>query len=415
MKKTGTCNTYNIEEIRADFPLLRANPKLAYLDNSATSQRPECVLRAVMDFYEKSNANPLRGLYDLAQNATETYEAAREVVRDFLNARSVEEIVFTRNATEALNLVAYSYGGMVLQPGDEILVSVMEHHSNLLPWQQAAHRMGAVLQYVECDRDGRLTEERFRAALTDRTRIAAVTHVSNVLGWKNDIPAFARACHARNIALVVDGAQSVPHMPVDVQALGADFLAFSGHKLLSPMGIGVLYGKREHLMAMPPFLTGGEMIDSVSRYDASFAELPHKFEAGTVNAGGAVGLAAAITYIRNLGFDYIEGRENALTRLAMEELQKIPFVHILGSDQAAEHHGILSFTVEGVHPHDVAAILDAEQIAVRAGHHCAQPLHQYLGVMSSTRASIAFYNTEDEIRRLAGCLSEIRRKMGYAE
>ena len=415
MKKTGICNTYNIEEIRADFPLLRANPKLAYLDNSATSQRPECVLRAVMDFYEKSNANPLRGLYDLAQNATEAYEAAREVVRDFLNARSTEEIVFTRNATEALNLVAYSYGGMVLQPGDEILVSVMEHHSNLLPWQQAAHRMGAVLQYVECDGDGRLTEERFRAALTDRTRIAAVTHVSNVLGWKNDISAFARACHARNIALVVDGAQSVPHMPVDVQALGADFLAFSGHKLLSPMGIGVLYGKREHLMAMPPFLTGGEMIDSVSRYDASFAELPHKFEAGTVNAGGAVGLAAAITYIRNLGFDYIEGRENALTRLAMEELQKIPFVHILGSDQAAEHHGILSFTVEGVHPHDVAAILDAEQIAVRAGHHCAQPLHQYLGVMSSTRASIAFYNTEDEIRRLAGCLSEIRRKMGYAE
>ena len=412
MKRTGT---YNIEEIRADFPLLRANPKLAYLDNSATSQRPECVLRAVTDFYEKSNANPLRGLYDLAQNATETYEAAREMVRDFLNAKSAEEIVFTRNATEALNLVAYSYGGMVLQPGDEILVSIMEHHSNLLPWQQAARRMGAVLKYVECDRDGQLTEEMFRAALTDRTRIAAVTHVSNLLGWKNDIPAFARACHARNIALVVDGAQSVPHMPVDVQALGADFLAFSGHKLLSPMGIGVLYGKKEHLMAMPPFLTGGEMIDSVSRYDASFAELPHKFEAGTVNAGGAVGLAAAITYIRSLGFGYIEERESALTRLAMEELQKLPFVHILGSDQAAEHHGILSFTVEGVHPHDVAAILDAEQIAVRAGHHCAQPLHQYLGVMSSTRASIAFYNTEDEIRRLAGCLSEIRRKMGYAE
>lgn len=412
MKRTGT---YNIEEIRADFPLLRANPKLAYLDNSATSQRPECVLRAVTDFYEKSNANPLRGLYDLAQNATETYEAAREMVRDFLNAKSAEEIVFTRNATEALNLVAYSYGGMVLQPGDEILVSIMEHHSNLLPWQQAARRMGAVLKYVECDRDGQLTEEMFRAALTDRTRIAAVTHVSNVLGWKNDIPAFGRACHARNIALVVDGAQSVPHMPVDVQALGADFLAFSGHKLLSPMGIGVLYGKKEHLMAMPPFLTGGEMIDSVSRYDASFAELPHKFEAGTVNAGGAVGLAAAITYIRSLGFEYIEERESALTRLAMEELQKLPFVHILGSDQAAEHHGILSFTVEGVHPHDVAAILDAEQIAVRAGHHCAQLLHQYLGVMSSTRASIAFYNTEDEVRRLAGCLSEIRRKMGYAE
>ena len=412
MENTGT---YNIEEIRADFPLLKANPKLAYLDNSATSQRPECVLRAVTEFYEKRNANPLRGLYDLAQDATEAYETARETVRGFLNAKSTEEIVFTRNATEALNLVAYSYGGMVLQPGDEILVSVMEHHSNLLPWQQAARRTGAVLRYVECDKDGRLTEEMFRAALTDRTKIAAVTQVSNVLGWKNDISAFARACHERGIALVADGAQSVPHMPVDVQALDVDFLAFSGHKMFAPMGIGVLYGKKEHLDAMPPFLTGGEMIDSVSRYDAVYAELPHKFEAGTVNAGGAVGLAAAINYIRSIGFDFIEQREGALTRLAMEELQKLPFVHILGSDQTSEHHGILSFTVDGVHPHDVAAILDAEHIAVRAGHHCAQPLHQHLGVMSSTRASIAFYNTEDEIRRLAACLAGIRRKMGYAE
>ena len=412
MEKTGT---YNIEEIRADFPLLKANPELAYLDNSATSQRPECVLRAVTEFYEKRNANPLRGLYDLAQDATEAYEAARETVRDFLNAKSTEEIVFTRNATEALNLIAYSYGGMVLQPGDEILVSIMEHHSNLLPWQQAARRTGAVLKYVECDKNGRLTEEMFRAALTEHTKIAAVTQVSNVLGWKNDISAFARACHERGIALVADGAQSVPHMPVDVQALDVDFLAFSGHKMLAPMGIGVLYGKKEHLEAMPPFLTGGEMIDSVSRYDAVYAELSHKFEAGTVNAGGAVGLAAAIDYMQRLGFDFIEERESALTRLAMEELQKLPFVHILGSDQATEHHGILSFTIDGVHPHDVAAILDAEHIAVRAGHHCAQPLHQHLGVMSSTRASIAFYNTEEEVRRLAACLAGIRRKMGYAE
>ncbi len=407
--------TYNIEEIRADFPLLKANPELAYLDNSATSQRPECVLRAMTEFYEKSNANPLRGLYDLAQSATEAYEAARETVRRFLNAKSTEEIVFTRNATEALNLVAYSYGGTVLQPGDEILVSVMEHHSNLLPWQQAARRTGAVLNYVECDKDGRLTEEMFRAALTDRTKIAAVTHVSNVLGWENDIQAFAGACHERGIALVADGAQSVPHMSVDVQALDVDFLAFSGHKMLAPMGIGVLYGKKEHLEAMPPFLTGGEMIDSVSRYDAVYAKLPHKFEAGTVNAGGAVGLAAAIDYIEKIGFDFIGEREGALTRLAMGELQKLPFVHILGSDQAAEHHGILSFTVDGVHPHDVSAILDAEHVAVRAGHHCAQPLHQHLGVMSSTRASFAFYNTEDEIRRFAACLTGIRRKMGYAE
>lgn len=404
-----------IEEIRNDFPVLRMNPELIYLDHSATSQRPECVLHAVTDFYERNNANPLRGLYELAQNATEAYEAARETVRAFLHAERTEEIIFTRNATEALNLVACSYGGMVLQPGDEILISIMEHHSDLLPWQQAARRTGAVLKYVECDGNGRLTEEMFRAALTERTKIAAITHVSNVLGWKNDLKAFAKACHEHGAVLVADGAQSVPHMPVDVQDLDVDFLAFSGHKMLAPMGIGVLYGKQEHLQAMPPFLTGGEMIDYVSRYEATYAELPHKFEAGTVNAGGAVGLAAAVDYLQKLGFDWIEEREQYLTGLAMEEMKKLPFIHILGSEKAEEHHGILSFTVDGVHPHDVAAILDAEHIAVRAGHHCAQPLHQYLGVPSSTRMSVAFYNTEEEIRHFAACLGKIRRKMGYAE
>ena len=347
----------DVGKIRKDFPVLQ-NPNLIYLDNSATSQKPYDVIRAVTDFYEKCNANPLRGLYELAQTATEKYEASREKVRRFIHAKSTEEIIFTRNATESLNLVAYSYGTMALKPGDEILVSIMEHHSDMLPWQQAAQRTGAVVKYLECDQQGKITEEKLRDAITDRTKIVAITQVSNVLGVKNDIKTFAKVCHEKGIVIVADGAQSVPHMPVDVQDLDVDFLAFSGHKMLGPMGIGVLYGKKEHLEKMPPFLTGGEMIESVTRDGAVFAELPHKFEAGTVNAGGAVGLAAAIDYIENIGFDKIQKREDDLTALAMQEIQKIPFVHVLGDMDPAGHHGIITFTVDGVHPHDIAAILE---------------------------------------------------------
>ena len=404
----------DVGKIRKDFPVLQ-NPNLIYLDNSATSQKPYDVIRAVTDFYEKCNANPLRGLYELAQTATEKYEASREKVRRFIHAKSTEEIIFTRNATESLNLVAYSYGTMALKPGDEILVSIMEHHSDMLPWQQAAQRTGAVVKYLECDQQGKITEEKLRDAITDRTKIVAITQVSNVLGVKNDMKTFAKVCHEKGIVIVADGAQSVPHMPVDVQDLDVDFLAFSGHKMLGPMGIGVLYGKKEHLEKMPPFLTGGEMIESVTRDGAVFAELPHKFEAGTVNAGGAVGLAAAIDYIENIGFDKIQKREDDLTALAMQEIQKIPFVHVLGDTDPAGHHGIITFTVDGVHPHDIAAILDADHIAVRAGHHCAQPLHKHLGVMSSTRASLMFYNTEEEIFKFTESLKKIRRMMGYAE
>ena len=405
---------FDVTEIRKDFPIFQ-NKEIVYLDNSATSQKPYQVINAVTDFYQNCNANPLRGLYDLAQTATEIYESARERVQRFIHAEHREEIVFTRNATESLNLVAYSYGGMVLQPGDEILVSIMEHHSDMLPWRQAAKRAGAVVKYLECDQNGRITSEDLKNAITEHTRIVAVTQVSNVLGVQNDIKAFAKICHEKGIAIVADGAQSVPHMPVDVQDLDVDFLAFSGHKMLGPMGIGVLYGKLEHLKQMPPFLTGGEMIESVSRDGAVFAQPPHKFEAGTVNAGGAAGLAAAIDYLDDIGFEQIQTRENLLTTMLMEEIKNIPFVHVMGSEDPSEHHGIVTFTIDGVHPHDVAAILDADHIAVRAGHHCAQPLMQHMGVMSSTRASLMFYNTEEEVEKFIACLKEIRRKMGYVE
>lgn len=404
----------NIEEIRKDFPLL-SNRNVIYLDNAATSQKPACVLEAERNFYSVNNANPFRGLYELSEAATEQYEAARKTVQEFLHAQSPAEIIFTRNATESLNLAAYSLSAYVLQPGDEIAVSIAEHHSNLLPWQQAAQRHSASLKFLECSEDGEFTIEQLKDVLTERTKILAITQMSNVFGRVNDIKAITKLCHERGIYVVADGAQSVPHIPVDVSGLDVDFLAFSGHKMLAPMGIGVLYGKRELLEKMPPFLTGGEMIQSVSRTGAVFAEVPHKFEAGTVNAGGAAALAEAIRYLTGIGFDEIEKREGALTALAMEEMKKIPGIRILGSSDPLDHHGILSFTVKDVHPHDVAAILDADHIAVRAGHHCAQPLLQYLKTPSTTRASIAFYNTEEEIERFTQSLGQVRRKMGYGE
>lgn len=406
--------TTSISEIRKDFPLLMNNDVI-YLDTAATSQKPICVLEAEREFYEKYNANPLRGLYALGEAATEKYEEARETIGEFLNAREAAEIVFVRNATEALNLVAYSLGGLVLKPGDEILVSIMEHHSNLLPWQQAAARTGAVVKYLECTENGKYTEEAFRAALSDHTKIVAMTQVSNVLGCKNDIKYFVRLAHEAGAYFVADGAQSVPHMAVDVQDLDVDFLAFSGHKMYAPMGIGVLYAKRELLEQMPPFLYGGEMIDSVSRTGAVWAEVPHKFEAGTVNGAGACALAEAIRYVQKIGFDFIEEREAKLTAQLMDGMKEIPAVHILGSQKAKDHHGIVTFKLDGVHPHDVASILDADHIAVRAGHHCAQPLLQHLKVLSATRVSLGIYNTEEEIRAFLTRLARIRRQMGYGE
>uniref|UniRef100_UPI003FF0BEE4 aminotransferase class V-fold PLP-dependent enzyme n=1 Tax=Candidatus Fimenecus sp. TaxID=3022888 RepID=UPI003FF0BEE4 len=401
-------------DYRNDFPLLMQN-KIIYIDNAATSQRPQCVIDAEGDFYKNYNANPLRGLYSLSVEATEVYENAREAVRKFIGAEKSNEIIFTRNTTESLNLVAYSYGLSNVKKGDEIVVSIMEHHSDLLPWQMVAETCGAELKFIECAKDGSIDLEKVKELITSRTKIVAMTQVSNVLGREYPVKEIAKLAHEKGAVMVVDGAQSTPHMRVDVTDLDADFFAFSGHKLLAPMGIGVLYGKEELLEKMPPFLSGGEMIDSVTRTSAVYAELPHKFEAGTVNAAGAAGLKAAIDYIEKVGFDYIGEREIALTSRAIEKMKKIPHVNIIGSENADEHTGIVTFTIDNVHPHDISEILAADGIAVRAGHHCAQPLLTHLGLNSTARASFAFYNTEDEVDKFTDSVATIRERMGYGE
>lgn len=401
-------------DYRNDFPLLMQN-KIIYIDNAATSQRPQCVIDAEGDFYKNYNANPLRGLYSLSVEATEVYENAREAVRKFIGAEKSNEIIFTRNTTESLNLVAYSYGLSNVKKGDEIVVSIMEHHSDLLPWQMVAKTCGAELKFIECAKDGSIDLEKVKELITSRTKIVAMTQVSNVLGREYPVKEIAKLAHEKGAVMVVDGAQSTPHMRVDVTDLDADFFAFSGHKLLAPMGIGVLYGKEELLEKMPPFLSGGEMIDSVTRTSAVYAELPHKFEAGTVNAAGAAGLKAAIDYIEKVGFDYIGEREIALTSRAIEKMKKIPHVNSIGSENADEHTGIVTFTIDNVHPHDISEILAADGIAVRAGHHCAQPLLTHLGLNSTARASFAFYNTEDEVDKFTDSVATIRERMGYGE
>ena len=401
-------------DYRADFPLLQRQ-NIAYLDNAATAQRPQCVLDAERTFYEEQNANPLRGLYSLSIAATETVESTREAVCTFLHAASSQEIIFTRNTTEALNLVAYSYGLTHVHAGDEVLVSILAHHSNLLPWQMVCRQTGAKLRFNECEKDGRILPEKAVAMMNEHTKIVAVTHVSNVIGRVNPIRELADAAHRVGAVIVVDGAQSTPHRMVDVQALGADFYAFSGHKVYGPMGIGVLYGRRALLEDMPPFLTGGEMIESVTREGAVYAELPYKFEAGTGNAAGAAGLHAAIDYIGRIGFDAIHQRETALVAQMLDGMKRLPYLHVLGSEKPEEHSGIVTFTVDGVHPHDVSEILAADGVCVRAGHHCAQPLLNYLGYASTVRASCAFYNTPAEIDRLLDSLTSIRERMGYGQ
>ena len=399
---------------KADFPLL-AQRDVAYLDSAATAQRPQCVLDAEREFYTRHNANPLRGLYPLSIEATDALESARAAVARFLGAAQSEELVFTRNTTEGLNLVAYSYGLSHVKAGDEILISTMEHHSNILPWQMVCRQTGAQLKFMECEPDGSLDPNKVEALITARTRVVALQQVSNVLGREYPIRAVAELAHRVGAVLVVDGAQSTPHIPVDVQALDADFFAFSGHKVYGPMGIGVLYGREELLNAMPPFLTGGEMIESVTRDGAVFAELPHKFEAGTVNAADAVGLHAAIDYVKSIGFTAMHQQEVALTRRAMDAIGEMPHVHVLGSEKPEEHCGIITFTVDGVHPHDISEILASDGVAIRAGHHCAQPLLAYLKHPSTARASLAFYNTESEVDRLLDSISTLRERMGYGK
>ena len=404
----------DVTKIRKDFPFFEKSD-LAYLDNSATTQRPRQVVEAVMDYQYHHNSNPFRGLYELSIDATERYEAARTRVAKFINASSDKEIIFTRNASESLNLVAFSLGEMCLSDGDEVITTVVEHHSNMLPWRHAAMRHGAKVKYLECEPDGSFSLEKFKSLLSEKTKIVSMTAMSNIFGRIIDVKSFADEAHKVGAYFVADGAQSVPHSITDVQKMDVDFLAFSGHKLLAPMGIGVLYGKEEILKKMPPFLTGGEMIEYVTLEDVTYAGLPHKFEAGTVNAGGAVGLAAAIDYLEEIGLHNIEERELELTRLALDGIKKIPHVIVLGSDKAEEHHGIITFKIEGVHPHDIAAIIADSGVAVRAGHHCAEPLHQFLGIPSTTRASLMFYNTEEEVERFLDVVSNIRKMMGYSE
>ena len=384
----------DVQKIRQDFPLLRDYGE-AYLDNAATAQRPQCVLDAICDFYCNSNANPMRGFYPLSLAATEAYENSRARVARFIGATNPSEVIFTRNASESLNLVAYTYGLSTLKAGDEVAVSILEHHSNLLPWQMVCKKTGATLRYLDCEPDGSFSEQTLDEGINEKTKLVAVTHVSNVLGCVSPVEEIVERAHRVGAVVVLDGAQSVPHMPVNVTKLGVDFLAFSGHKLLGPMGIGVLWGKMELLEQMPPFLTGGEMIESVTRNGAVYAEVPHKFEAGTVNAAGAVGLAAAMDYLEKIGFTDM---------MAQEEL--------LGSKDPRNHTGIVNFLVDGVHPHDVAEILESDGVNVRSGHHCAQPLLQHLGCRASTRASFLFYNTTDEVDRLVESLSTLRGRMG---
>ena len=408
-----------VNEYLRDFPILQTKMNgrpIVYLDNGATTQKPETVIRAVADYCTYCNANPHRGAYELSVKATDIYERARVRTQQFIGAARPEEVIFTKNATEALNLVAYSYGLANVREGDEIVITISEHHSNIVPWQFVAKSRGAVLKYIYLGEDGNLSEADIAQQITERTKIVAVTQVSNVLGLVNDVRVVADRAHAVGAVVVVDGSQSVPHIKVDVQAMDADFFAFSGHKMLSPMGIGVLYGKYNILDAMPPFLFGGDMIDYVGEQETTFAELPAKFEAGTQNVSGASGLIAAIDYLDKIGFDRIEAIERDLLSYALPQLRELPFVELYGCDSTRGNKtGIITFNVKDVHPHDVSTILDSYGVAIRAGHHCAQPLMRYLGQNATCRASFYLYNTHEDIDQFIAALKKVRGVLGYAD
>lgn len=384
----------NVEAIIKDFPILEQQvngKRLAYLDSTATSQKPKQVIDALSDYYERYNSNVHRGVHTLGSLATDGYEGARETVRRFIHAKYFEEIIFTRGTTAAINMIAHSYGDANVGEGDEIVVTQMEHHANLVPWQQLAKRQGATLKFIPMAEDGTITLEAVRETVSERTKIVAIAHVSNVLGTINDIKAIAEIAHEHGAIISVDGAQSVPHMKVDVQDLNVDFYSFSGHKMLGPTGIGVLYGKREHLNQMEPTEFGGDMIDFVDLYDSTWTDLPTKFEAGTPLIAQAIGLQAAIEYIESIGFDAIHEHEQALTTYAYEQMSQIEGIDIYGPSKD-KRAGIITFNLKDVHPHDVATALDTEGVAVRAGHHCAQPLMKWLNVSSTARASFYIYN-----------------------
>ena len=406
---------YDIQAVREQFPLLAQHANghlLAYLDNAATTQKPQAVLDAVTRFYTEENANVHRGLYDLSRRATERYEESRRIAARFINAADASEIIWVRGTTEAINLVAMTYGWENVGEGDEIVLSVLEHHSNLVPWQLLAQRTGAKLRFIEIDDEGKLRYEQLDTLINERTKIVAVGHVSNALGTIHDIPYIVERAHAVGAKVVVDGAQGAPHLNIDVQELGVDFYSISGHKMLAPMGIGVLWGRRQLLDSMPPYHGGGEMIDRVDYNSSTYAPVPHKFEAGTPNAGGAVGLAAAMEFLENIGHDALEQHEQTLIRYGLERLNNVDGLRMYGPKDVESRTSVFSFTLEGIHPHDIATVLDAEGIAVRAGHHCAQILMRCLNVPATTRASCYLYNTTEEIDRLVDGLGVVRSYFG---
>ena len=406
---------FDIRTIRKDFPILRRrfNGKpLTYLDNTATTQKPQEVIDALSGYYLRSNANVHRGLYALSEEATNAYEEARTNVAGFIHAPARENIIFTSGTTDSLNLVASSHGRSVLKPGDEILLTHMEHHSNLIPWQLVAQQTGATLRFIPLTLDGRLDRDEMKRLISEKTKIISVAHVSNVLGTINPVDEIVRLGHDYGAVVVVDGAQSVPHMPVDVQKIGCDFLAFSGHKMLGPTGIGVLYGRSDVLNRMPPYRGGGEMISEVYFDHATYKEIPLKFEAGTPNIAGAVGLSAAIEYLKKIGFEAIQIHERDLTLHAMKVIEGIEGVVIYGPKP--DRGGIVSFNIHGIHPHDVATLLDEDAIAVRAGHHCAQPLMRLLNVPAMVRASMYLYTTREEIDTLAKGLKRVKEVFSHA-
>jgi len=403
-----------MNQYKKDFPILHQEVNghpLVYLDSAATSQKPVQVIDAVEQYYRGYNSNVHRGVHTLGTRATDAYEGAREKVRGFINARSTKEVIFTRGTTTALNLVAHSYARTHLGEGDEIVISPAEHHSNLIPWQQAAKATGATLKYFELEPDGTIDLEKAKQTITERTKIVAIGHVSNVLGTVNPVKELAAMVHAVGGVIMVDGAQSVPHMKVDVQDLDCDFLAFSGHKMMAPTGIGVLYGKEALLERMEPVEFGGEMIDHVDLYESTWKELPWKFEGGTPIIAGAIGLGAAIDYLQGIGMDTVEAHDRKLAAYAIEQLEKIDGLTVYGPKQ--DRMAVITFNLTNIHPHDVATVLDAEGIAVRAGHHCAQPLMRWLNVTATARASFYLYNSEEDIDLLVKGLQKTKEYFGH--
>mgnify|MGYP002544415551 FL=1 len=391
--------------IKQDFPLLQ-NQNISYLDSGATTQKPKQVIEKIKEFYENYNANPHRGAYTLSMEATEVYENTRTKIAKFINAKHREEIIFSKNASESLNLIAYSYGLTNLKKDDEVVISIMEHHSNLVPWQKVTKKTCSKLNYMYINDEFELTDEEIENKITDKTKIVGITHVSNVLGTINNVKKIIKYAHKKGAIVIVDASQSIPHMKIDVQDLDADFLVFSGHKMLAPLGIGVLYGKKEILNKMSPFLMGGDMIEYVYEQDTTFAPLPNKFEAGTQNVEGVIGLGSAIDYIENLGYDKIQEIEKEVLSYAREELSKLDFLDLYITPNENNHSSVISFNIKGIHPHDVASILDSEGVCVRSGNHCAQPLMRFLGIDSTCRASFYIYNTKEDVDKLVSALNK---------